>query len=135
MAWHKPAKWGNGRLDEKVLEEIRFHQDTLGRDANSPLHLIREKEMEIAGRVLAARKHAEEIVAKARKKAVEVTMRAEGEGLRLAEEHEKAVSAEAEREIEKINASTESEIEELRRMIAERSEEAAEFVVKVVTRV
>ena len=58
-------------VDDKVLEELEFHQETVATDANSPLHLIREKEMEISGRVLAAKQEAEEIVARARKQAVE----------------------------------------------------------------
>jgi vacuolar-type H+-ATPase subunit H len=120
-------------VDEKVLEEIQFHQDTVGRDANSPLHLIREKEMEISGRVMATRKQAEEIVAQARKKAVEVTQRAEAEGAGMASEREKVVLVEVEREVEQVNAGAEKEIEVLRQLIEERAEKAAAFVVETVT--
>ena len=75
-------------MDEKVLEEIQFHTETVAGDANSPLHLIREKEMEISGRVLAAKKHAEEIVAEARRSAVAVLQEAQEEGSRLSAERE-----------------------------------------------
>ncbi|MDZ4178783.1 MAG: V-type ATPase subunit subunit G family protein [Coriobacteriia bacterium] len=120
-------------MDEKVLEEIQFHQDTVGRDANSPLHLIREKEMEISGRVMATRKQAEEIVAQARKKAVEVTRGAEAEGTSMASKREKVVLVEVEREIEQINAGAEKEIEALHQLIDERADKAATFVVETVT--
>ncbi len=40
-------------MDDKVAENIQFHQETVETDQNSPLHLIREKEIEISGRVLA----------------------------------------------------------------------------------
>lgn len=122
-------------MEEKVLEEIQFHQDTVSRDANSPLHLIREKEMEISGRVLAAKKEAEEIVAAARKKAVEVVQAAEDEGARLAKEHEKSVLADVDKEIEAVKAGAVSDIEEIQKLIAERSGRAVAYVVESVTSV
>ena len=70
-------------MDEKVLEEIKFHQETIATDANSPLHLIREKEIEISGRVLAAKREADEIVADARKKAAEIVARPRRRAARL----------------------------------------------------
>ncbi len=67
-------------MDEKVAEEIRMHKETIATDSNTPLHLIREKEIEISGRVLAAKREADEVVAEARKKAAEVLAKAEAEG-------------------------------------------------------
>jgi len=122
-------------VEEKVLEEIQFHQDTVSRDANSPLHLIREKEMEISGRVLAAKKEAEEIVAAARKKAVEVVQTAEEEGARLAKTHEKAVLADVEKEIEAVKAGAVGDIETIQKLVDERSGRAVAFVVDSVTSV
>ncbi len=52
-------------MDDKSTDELEFHQETVTTDANSPLHLIREKEMEISGRVLKAKNDAEEVVDKA----------------------------------------------------------------------
>ena len=43
-------------MDDNVAEEMRLHQETIATDANTPLHLIREKELEISGRVLAAKR-------------------------------------------------------------------------------
>lgn len=122
-------------MEDKVLEEIEFHQETVASDANSPLHLIREKEMEITGRVLTAKREAEEIVARARKKAVETTRRAEEESEQLAETHEQGVLSEVEREIELVGENTECEIAALRKTIASRTEDAVTFVVESVTSV
>ena len=64
-------------MDEKVLEEIRFHQDAVTRDANSPLYQIREKEMEISGRVFAARNQADKMISDARQRALEIVRNAQ----------------------------------------------------------
>ena len=83
-------------MDEKVAEEIRMHKETIATDSNTPLHLIREKEIEISGRVLAAKRQADEIVTEARKKAAEVLAKAEAEGGAGAAESEAAILARAE---------------------------------------
>lgn len=122
-------------MDEKVLEEIQFHQDTLSRDANSPLHLIREKEMEISGRVLAAKKEAEDIVAAARKKAVTTLAKAEEESKTLAKEQEKKVLQELEKETARVKTDADAEIEGLRSTVAGRQASAVDFVYRTVTEV
>lgn len=119
-------------MEEKVLEEIQFHQDTVSRDANSPLHLIREKELEISGRVLAAKREAEETVANARKKAVAIVQKAEEEGSKLAKEHEKKVLADVETQIETIAKDAEAEIEQLNKSVADRMPKAVDYVVGFV---
>jgi vacuolar-type H+-ATPase subunit H len=119
-------------VDEKVLEELKFHQETIESDAHSPLHLIREKEMEISGRVLAAKREAEEIVSAARKKAVEVVAKAEEQSRDLAREREKQVLDEVDREIEKIGADATTEAANLERLLAERTDAAADFIVDTV---
>jgi len=122
-------------VDEKVLEEFQFHKDTVAADVNSPLHLIREKEMEISGRILAAKREAEEIVAAARRKAVEIVQKAEAEGEVLSAKEEERVIAEVEREVAQILQDEEREIEELREGIGGRVGSAVDHVVGVVTRV
>ena len=89
-------------MDENVVEEIRLHQETIAVDNNSPLHLIREKELEISGRVLSAKREADEIVATARKKAAEVVSTAEAEGGAGAADREKAIRDEATREADRL---------------------------------
>ncbi len=119
-------------MDEKVLEELQFHQDTIEADAHSPLHLIREKEMEISGRVLAAKREAEEIVSAARKKAVDVVAKAEEQSQVLAREREQQVLEEVDREIVQIKADAEVEAANLERLLAERTDAAADFIVDTV---
>lgn len=119
-------------MEEKVLEEIQFHQDTVSRDSNSPLHLIREKELEISGRVLAAKREAEETVANARKKAVAVVQKAEEEGSKLAKEHEKKVLADVESQIEAIRKDAEAEVVQLDKNVSERMSKAVDYVVGFV---
>ena len=121
-------------MDEKVLEEFQFHKDTVVADANSPLHLIREKEMEISGRVLDAKK-AEQIVADARRKAVEIVQKAEVEGERLSDEEEQRVAAQLEVDVAKVREDAERDVEELRETIGQRMDKAVEYVVGSVTRV
>jgi vacuolar-type H+-ATPase subunit H len=119
-------------VDDKSIDELEFHQETVTTDANSPLHLIREKEMEISGRVLAAKNEAEEVVTRARRQGVEITQKAEEEGKALAAEQEKTVLAEVDREVDEIRSGAEGEIEELSGMISDRADRAVAFVVDAV---
>jgi len=122
-------------VDDKVLQELKFHQKIVGPEANSPLYLIREKELEISGRILATRKHSEEIVADARKKAAEIKRLAEAQGQKMAREHENSVQEELEREIAAIEAQAAVEVEALEARVAERMDDAVDFVVKALTKV
>ncbi|GAB4284172.1 MAG: hypothetical protein Kow0067_05800 [Coriobacteriia bacterium] len=120
-------------MDEKVLEEIRFHQDVLDKDASSPLYQIREKEMEISGRVLAAKNQAEKVVAEARKKATEIVQQAELEAERLAKEQMEKSLKEAEKEAASIRAGAAGEAKKLEEELSGRKAEAVDFVVRMVT--
>jgi vacuolar-type H+-ATPase subunit H len=122
-------------VDEKVLEEYQFHKETVVADVNSPLHLIREKEMEISGRVLEAKKEAEEIVADARRKAVEIVQKAGVEGERLSAEEETRVAAQVEIDVAKVREDAGQSVEALRGAVGDRMDKAVEYVVEVVTRV
>jgi vacuolar-type H+-ATPase subunit H len=122
-------------VEDKTLKELEFHQETVATDANSPLHLIREKEMEISGRVLDAKQEAEEIVAKARKQAVETVQKAEAEGVNAAEAEEADIRAQVEKDVADIEASTEKDKEVLRALISEKADEAVSHVVAVVKHV
>jgi vacuolar-type H+-ATPase subunit H len=119
-------------VGDNVLDEIEFHRKTISQDANSPLHLIREKEMEISGRVLEAKRMAEEMVADARKKALDRVQAAEEEGNRLAQSHEKDITEKAEAEITALREQTDREVQALSLVIGKRTAQAAEFVARVV---
>jgi vacuolar-type H+-ATPase subunit H len=119
-------------VDEKAVENLKFHQDTVASDANSPLHLIREKEIEISGQMLAAKRRADEIVADARKKAAGIINSAQEEGSELARQKEQAIRAEVERDISNVGTQAEGEAAALEGTIAQRRDEATAFVIKTV---
>ena len=123
---------GTEVVDEKVLEEIQFHQDVINKDADSPLFQIREKEIEISGRVLAAKTKAEAVVAEARKKAADIVGKADDEGERLAGEHEAKALAEAEAEADTIRSSVGTDVEAIRATVASRSSDAVSLVVGMI---
>lgn len=122
-------------MNDKVAEEIKMHSEVIQRDSNSPLHLIREKELEISGRVLKAKREADEIVASARKQAGEIVQKAEAEGGSSAAEIEKKIIAKAAREAEDVRASAESEASELEARIDTKRQAAVRIVLDAVTRV
>lgn len=122
-------------VDDKVLEEIRFHQDVVEHESGSPLHRIREKEMEISGRMLAAKTQADEIVAAARRKAVDTVSRAEGEGDKLARDSEEKALADAAKQAAAIRAKAEKDATALEEKLAARSDDAARLIVRAVTQV
>ena len=120
-------------MDEQKLEDIQFRQDFISKDSSSPLHMIREKEMEISGCVLAAKKEAEQVVAEARRKAAEVVNAAEEEGDELAGETEKTLAAEADSKAAAVLKKTEEDVKVLEKTIVGRRDAAVEAVVKMVT--
>jgi len=122
-------------VDEKVLEEIGFHQEVIGRDTNSPLHLIREKEMEISGRVLAAKNEAERIVNDARHQAGDLLRSSEAEAEKLAKETEATVLAEAEVQASRLREGIGGEAQELETAIAGRRAAAVAEIIRIVTTV
>lgn len=120
-------------MDEKVLEEIRFHQDVVNKDANSPLYQIREKEMEISGRVLAAKTQAEKIVTDARKAAVETLRNAETDADRAAKEHAEQAVAKAEVEASSLRGKITVDTDALEKELDKRHSEAVDAIVSIVT--
>jgi vacuolar-type H+-ATPase subunit H len=122
-------------VEDKVVEEIQLHQETVGTDQNSPLHLIREKEIEISGQVLRAKREADEIVANARRKAAELISAAENEGSEGGEGRRNAIEADAASEAERVLRDSAAEVSELEGRIAGQREQAVEMVLKAVARV
>ncbi|MHB1018145.1 MAG: V-type ATPase subunit subunit G family protein [Coriobacteriia bacterium] len=122
-------------MDEKVLEEIRFHQDVTTRDASSPLFQIREKEMEISGRVFAARNQADKMISDARQRALEIVRTAQTDADRLAREHADEVLAGVDGSIAQVKAEGAEAVERLKQELAKRQGDAADFLVKIVTAV
>ena len=122
--------------EQERLDHIKMYQEAMKKEApDSPLFLIREKELEISGHVLSARKKAEQIVADARKKASETLSQAESEGERAAREVEKSLVAAAEKEVAKILVNVESEVVAVEAQSDAHRAKAVEVVVGAVTRV
>jgi vacuolar-type H+-ATPase subunit H len=115
------------------VEDIKLHQETIATDSNSPLHQIREKELEISGRVLTAKRQADEIIAAARKKAAEVMAAAEREGGAGAEETELAIKAEATVEAQRLRDAAAEEARALNEQVEARRTQAVRMVMDEVT--
>ncbi len=122
-------------MEDKVLEEIQIHQRAAKRDSNSPLFMIREKEMEISGRVLAAKQEAERIVAEGRRKAAEVVSKAETDAEDEAREYEVKRMSDAETAAKQAREDVAAEAAPIEAMVAERRNAAIDAVVGMVTQV
>jgi vacuolar-type H+-ATPase subunit H len=122
-------------VDDKVLEEIQFHQDVINRDQTSPLYQIREKEIEISGRVLAAKQKAEAIVSDARRKSAEVVNKARTDGDALAREHEASILAKARGDAAALRGGIGGEVAAIDTQVAQRLDAAVKSVVEAVTEV
>ena len=122
-------------MDDQVVDEIKMHQETVASDNNSPLHLIREKELEIAGKVLAAKRQADEVVTEARKKAAELVSAAESEGGAGAADRDAEIKAQAKAESERLLAEAREEADKLQAQVNARREDAVRLVLDAVTAV
>jgi len=119
-------------VDDTVVDDIKLHQETIASDTNSPLHQIREKELEISGRVLSAKREADEVVAAARKKAAELLAKAESEGGAGAEASEQAIKDEAEREASRLRDEAAQEARVLNEQVESRRGDAVRVVLDEV---
>ena len=98
----------------------------------TPLELIRKKEAELTGRVLGAKREADEIVADARRQAAEIIESATEESSAAAREKAQFLAAEAETKASAMLVDAETEARELSSSIQSRLPAAAEHVVKAV---
>lgn len=112
--------------------ELEFHRETIMSNDSSPLHLIREKEIEISGRILAAKRQADEIVAAARREAVAIVAEAKGDASHIAQEHDLAARLEVEKQAEQLRAEAAAEIARIEETAASRSREAVDHVLRAV---
>jgi len=122
-------------VDDNVVEQIQMHQETIATDANTPLHLIREKELEISGQVLAAKRIADEIVAEARKKSAELVSTAEAEGGAGAADRDAAILAKAEEDAAKLRTDASAEAKKIQAQVDTRRADAVRLVLDAVTAV
>jgi len=120
-------------VDDKVLEDIKFHQDVVNKDASSPLYQIREKEMEISGRVLAARGEADKILSDSRKKAAGITEQAEVDAKAAAKARVVELMETSKQEAAEILKATEDEVASLTVSLREHHDDAVSYIVGLVT--
>lgn len=122
-------------MADKEAEELEFHRQTITGGGNSPLHLIREKEIEISGRILAAKRSADEIVSTARREAVALVSEAQGDASHLVEEREQVAKADVEKESAELRAEADKLVAELEESIVDKKQRAISFVVDSVLKV
>lgn len=122
-------------MDERVVDEVKLHQETIAADVNSPLHQIREKELEISGQVLAAKRQADEVIAAARKQAAELMAVAESEGGAGAAESEKAIQAQAQADAKRMREEAEQDARVFMEQVETRRGDAVRMVLDEVTTV
>jgi len=114
------------------VENLEFQQDIVASDSNSPLHLIREKEIEISGRMLAAKRQADEIVADARKRSAAIIGAAHDEGAQLAKKQDDEIRAQVEREIVEVGSKAEQDAASLEAALDQRTSKAVSYVIDTV---
>ena len=121
--------------DEKALKDIAVHEEVIGKDGDSPLLQIREKEIEISGRILAAKQQADDIVADARKEAADLVAKARDEGDKAAREEVARIVAASEQDAAALREGVGTDVAAIDKQIKERSAAAVETVVGTVTQV
>jgi len=122
-------------VSDKVVENIEMHEVTISTDSNTPLQLIREKELEISGRVLGAKRQSDEIISQARKEAGEIVAGAEAASAEVAGGREKAIMQKAETEADAVRVAAEAEAKELRSRIDEKRSEGVRLVLEAIQQV
>lgn len=98
----------------------------------SPLVRLRNKELELQGKLLEVRKGAEIIVAEARKKVVEVKRQAIEKAVSEAGKYYQEEIEKTKKEAEKIRDSVEEEIEQIEKVGEANLKETVEFIIKIV---
>ena len=120
-------------MDEKGVEELKFHEQTVASDDNSSLHLIREKEMEISGKMLAVKREADEIVAQARHSASEIINAAHDSANTQVQERNAEIQAQVKADSAAVRNDAAKEAESLEKVVSARQDLAVEYVVRAVT--
>ena len=121
--------------EDKRLDSIREAEDLIGTDSTTPLHLIREKELELSGRIFGAREKAAETVSAARKQAAEVISHAERDSEAEAKAYEEQRMTQAHEEAEAIRAELSAQIASMQEHVATSRGAAVDAVVERVTRI
>lgn len=120
-------------MDERIMEELRLHGEAMaGEGPQSPLLQIREKELEIRGRVMEAQKKAEKVVADSRARAAKMVEEAARDAERAASEAHEAGVAALDDEVAKLATSQEAETKAMVASARKRVKDAVDAVMEVV---
>jgi vacuolar-type H+-ATPase subunit H len=104
-------------------------------EQDSPLQAIHDKELEMSGQLLQAKREADEIVADARRLAAEIVGEVEASGGSGSADVGAAIRATGEADAERIREETGRTVKELTERIDARHEDAVRLVVEAVTTV
>jgi vacuolar-type H+-ATPase subunit H len=121
-------------IAEEIADLEKKRQIIEGEDG-SPITLIREREVEISGRVLSAKREADEIVGEARRRAADIVAAAQreaDEGIGV-DEIERSIREQADAQLEGLKESTEREARELEHLVNQRRDGVVQMVVEAVT--
>ena len=122
-------------MDERVIEQLKSataNAEAGEAQSSSLLMQIRQKELEISGKVLEAKKKAEGIVAEARKKAAVIVQEADEKGITQAQEFYKKEMSEANAQAKEIEASTVNKVADIEKAGEKRIDEAVSYIVNQV---
>jgi len=117
--------------EKEEVSRIRLSREAL-EGVTSPLLRLRDKELELQGKLLEARKEAEILVAEARKNAVEVRRQAIEKAVSEAEKHYQEEIEKTKKEAEKIRGSIKEEIKQIEKIGETNLDKAIELIMKLV---
>jgi len=117
--------------EEKEVSKLKLHRQIL-EGVTSPLLRLRDKELELQGKFLEARKEAELIVAEARKNATEIKRQAIEKAVSQAEKYYREEIEKTKKEAEKIRALIKDEIKPIEEEGKKNLSKAFELIMKIV---
>ncbi len=124
-------------MDEKVIEQLKATRAKVDKDesghTSSLLAQIRQKELEISGKVLEAKKQAESIVADARKKAAVIVQQADEQGLTEAQKYYENQMSESREQAKEIEVATAAKVSDIEKQADDKLDEAVTYIVNMVT--
>jgi len=120
-------------MAEEIKEVSRIKlQRKIAEGTASPLVHLRDKELELQGKLLEAKKEAEIIVAEARKKATEIKHLAQEEAVLEAQKYYQVEMEKTRKEAEEIRKKVKDEIGKVKKEGEKNLAKAVELVTRVV---
>lgn len=117
--------------EEKDISKLKLHRQIL-EGVTSPLVRLRDKELELQGKFLEAKKEAELIVAEARKNATGIKRQAIEKAVSEAEKYYREEIEKTKKEAEKIRKTIRDEIKPIEEEGKKNLPKAFELIMKIV---